>query len=434
MRFRHWLFGSVLILNLVRFIATDRSPAGFYVDEAVGAAHAICLGETGKDLFGNTLPLFSAGLGAGYYTAPYLFGEALWTRIFGTSTAAFRTFPAFVTCLTILFLFLWVRKKRGEETSWIAALLASISPWAFQFSRIAWDPPLSVFFIVLGLYCFEGMRWRYHWVTGALAFGLASVAYPGTRILTLPLVLLLPGLDWRKKSYSMAILFAVLAPVFWRSWVDPRFTARAEMLVLWSSHPMSPLRDAGWIEVMWNAVLNGLKHLSPEFLLLSGDQNLRHSTRATGMMSAPEFFLLSGGLVVLILGMIRNKKLPRQDTLFLFAGAGLGILPSALTWESVPHALRAIAAWPFFIVLAATAFTALAARIPVIRGYLLFFCTGFAIYFGNSYFGPWTETSEPWFQTENNTLGLAYSRLTSGVATCEEITEEIKFGPFRNLK
>jgi hypothetical protein len=434
MRFRHWLIGSVLILNLARFIATDRSPPGFYVDEAVGAAHALCLGETGKDLFGNTLPLFSAGLGAGYYTAPYLFGEALWTRIFGTSTGAFRTFPAFVTCLTILFLFLWVRKKRDEETAWTAALLASVSPWVFQFSRIAWDPPVSVFFIVLGLYCFQGLRWRYHWVAGAIAFGLASMAYPGTRILTLPLVLLLPGLEWRKKSYSMAILLAVLAPVFWRTWTDPRFTARAEMLVLWSSHPMSPLHDASALEIFWNLILNGLKHLSPDFLLISGDQNLRHSTREVGMMSTPEYVLLVGGLIAITLKLIRKKLIPDSQTLFLIAGAGLGIAPAALTWESVPHGLRAIAAWPFFTVLAALAFTGLVRWVPLIRSYLLLFCLAFVSFFGTVYFGSWTQESKPWFQTENNTLGLAYSRLTNGSITCEELAEEIKLGPFRNLK
>jgi hypothetical protein len=404
------------------------------VDEAVGAAHALCLGETGKDLFGNTLPLFSAGLGAGYYTAPYLFGEALWTRIFGVSTEAFRTFPAFVTCLTILFLFLWVRKKRDEDTAWLAALLASVSPWVFQFSRIAWDPPVSVLFIVLGLYCFEGLRWRFHWVAGALAFGMASMAYPGTRILTFPLILLLPGLEWKKKSYSTAILFAVLAPVFWRSMVDPRFTARAEMLVLWSGHPMSPLRDAEWWMIPWSAILNGLKHLSPEFLLTAGDHNLRHSTQFTGMMSPLEYIFLAGGLIALVSGMVRKAKKPERDVLFLLAAACLGILPSALTWESVPHALRSIAAWPFFIVLAAMAGTGFSRRLPWIRPYFLFFSLGFAIYFGSAYFGSWTTHSEPWFQTESNTLGLAYGRLSSGATTCEDIAEEIKIGPFRSLK
>jgi hypothetical protein len=434
MSLRAWTIGAILILNAVRFIATDRSPPGFYVDEAVGAAHALCLGETGKDLFGNAFPLFSAGLGAGYYTAPYLYGEALWTRIFGVSTAAFRTFPAFITCLTVVFIFLWVRKKEDEETALAAALLASVSPWVFQFSRIAWDPPVSACFIVLGLYAFESLKWRFHWVLGALAFGLASLAYPGTRILTFPLVLLLPGLGWKKKSYSMAILCIILAPVFWRTLVDPRFTARAEMLVLWSSHPMSPLHDSGVLEILWSAIQNFLSHLSPDFLMLSGDRNLRHSTGAVGMMSPVEYLLLVGGALSGSIMMIRKRTLPSEGIRFIMAGAILGILPSALTWESVPHSLRAIAAWPFFVVLAALTYRKLIRSAPLVRPAFLFICLGFAIFLGNAYFLDWTSRSEAWFQTENNTLGLSYSRLVSGEASCEDITKEIDLGPFRTLK
>jgi len=434
MSLRAWTIGAILILNAVRFIATDRSPPGFYVDEAVGAAHALCIGETGKDLFGNAFPLFSAGLGAGYYTAPYLYGEALWTRVFGNSTAGLRTFPAFITCLNVLFLFLWVLKKEDEETDLAAALLASVSPWVFQFSRIAWDPPVSAFFIVLGLYAFEALKWRFHWVIGAMAFGMASLAYPGTRILTFPLVLLLPGLGWKKKSYSTAILALILAPVFWRSLIDPRFTARAEMLVLWSSHPMSPLQDAGALDILWAAVLNGLSHLSPDFLLLTGDHNLRHSTGVVGMMSPIEYLLLVGGAVTGAITLIRRRKLPATGISFLLMGATLGILPSALTWESVPHSLRAIAAWPFFVVLAALACRNLIRHVPLFRPYFLLFCLGFAAFLGNAYFGNWTTRARAWFQTENNTLGQAYLRLVSGEVSCEDITKEIELGPFRTLK
>jgi hypothetical protein len=263
---------------------------------------------------------------------------------------------------------------------------------------------------------------------------LASLAYPGTRILTFPLILLLPGLGWKKKSYSMAILSILLMPVFWRSLVDPRFTARAEMLVLWSSHPMSPHHDAGALEIMWAAILNGLSHLSPDFLLLSGDRNLRHSTGVVGMMSPVEYLLLVGGALAGVFMMIRRRVFPSPQVRFLLVGALLGILPSALTWESVPHSLRAIAAWPFFVVLGALAYRKLVRAVPLTRPYFLLCCSGFAVFLGNAYFGNWTSGSEAWFQTENNTLGRAYSRLARGEASCEDITREIEIGPFRTLK
>jgi hypothetical protein len=206
------------------------------------------------------------------------------------------------------------------------------------------------------------------------------------------------------------------------------------MLVLWSSHPMSPLQDAGVLEILWAAILNGLSHLSTDFLLLSGDRNLRHSTGAVGMMSPVEYLLLLGGALAGSFRMVQRRMLPAPWVQFLMAGAILGILPSALTWESVPHSLRAIAAWPFFVVLSALAYRKLVRSVPLIRPYLLISCLGFAIFLGNAYFGNWTSRSGAWFQTENNTLGRAYSRLVAGEARCEDITKEIELGPFRTLK
>jgi hypothetical protein len=426
------MIGLILGLNLIRFISTDTAPPGFFVDEAVGAAHVICLKDKGEDLFANGFPLFSAGLGAGYYTAPFLYGEALWTGVFGNSTAAFRTFAAFVTCLTLLFLFLWVRNREDEETGLTVVLLASVSPWVFQFSRIAWDPPLSAFFLVLGLYCFQSLKSRFHWVFGAIAFGFASLAYPGSRIVTFPLLLLIPGLNARKKSYSLAILFLILAPVFWRSFHDPYFTARARMLILWSDHPMNPFQGSDLFGVVLALIKNLGLHLSPSFLLLSGDQNLRHSTGASGMMSPIEWFLLMIG-ASLVLGRVRSLGKSWNDTGFLTLGALLGILPAALTWESVPHALRAIVAWPFLIVLAGKSYRALRSRWALMQGLVPILSVAFSVYFLQSYFGPWKDRVAPWFQTENNSLGTAYERLTSG-EFCGDLQREILNGPFRNLK
>lgn len=113
----------------------------------MGAAQVLCIKQTGADYFGAKLPLFSPGLGGGYYTAPFLYGEALWTSVFGNSVVSFRSFVAFVSTLTIFGIYRFVKEfTKNETTARFALLFASISPWAFQFSRIAWDPPLAPFF------------------------------------------------------------------------------------------------------------------------------------------------------------------------------------------------------------------------------------------------------------------------------------------------
>ena len=422
----------ILILNIIRFVGLDQSPPGFYVDEAAGAAQVMCIKETGADLFRNSTPLFTPGLGGGYYTAPYVYGSALWTSMVGNSTAGFRSFLAFITCLSVAMIYLWVRRRTTESTALIAALLASISPWAFQFSRIAWDPPLAPFFILLGLYLYD-LQYRFRWIPASLAFALASYAYPGNRIQAAALLFLIPGIHWREKLKGFGAYLVFLIPLILKSIEDPMFTARARMLIIWSGHPMNPFHEDHFFGLCWDFIQNILLHLTPEFLLVSGDHNLRHSTQMNGMMSYPEYLILTSALIVFLVNGIRKRKIifDRFPT-FLFAAAILGITPAALTWESVPHALRAIGAWPFFVMLAAYAFSQISKRyIHSWTSILIASSLGFACYFNYYYFTSYPELSASWFQTEQNPIGTAYQRMINDGISCDTIQKEFTHGTYR---
>ena len=419
----------ILLVNSLRFIGLESAPPGYYVDEAVGSAQVICLKQTGRDLFNSKLPLFSPGLGAGYYTAPYLYGSALWTSIFGDSIAAFRSFAAFITCLTIALIYLWMKRKTNTRIALIAVLLASVSPWAFQFSRIAWDPPLAPFFMMLGLNLFESRK-NWNWIAGTLAFALASYSYPASRIQMAPLLFLIPGTDWKRKLKSFVLYLTLLLPLLVRPLTDPRFTARAKMLVLWSTHPMNPYHDAGIIELAFAFLNNMLLHFTPDFLLLTGDRNLRHSIQTSGMMSVVEWTILVIALLVFIWKIARFKKISLDHTaLFLLFGAILGIAPAALTWESVPHALRAIGAWPFFILLAAWMFGKLNFKQTKFWTVVLILLTVlFSRRYLINYFFEYPKIATNWFQTEHNPLGKAYEQMTKQGISCKTLQEEMKNG------
>ena len=419
----------ILLVNSLRFIGLESAPPGYYVDEAVGSAQVICLKQTGSDLFNSKLPLFSPGLGAGYYTAPYLYGSALWTSIFGDSIAAFRSFAAFITCLTIALIYLWMKRKTNTRIALIAALLASVSPWAFQFSRIAWDPPLAPFFMMLGLNLFESRK-KWNWIAGTLAFALASYSYPASRIQMAPLLFLIPGMDWKRKLKSFVLYLTLLLPLLVRPLTDPRFTLRAKMLVLWSDHPMNPHHDAGLVELTIAFLKNMALHFTPDFLLMTGDRNLRHSIQSAGMMSVAEWMILAFALLIFIWKLFRFQK-PTLDRIVLFLSAGvlLGIAPAALTWESVPHALRAIGAWPFFILLAAWLLQKLNLKhTKICTTALVIITLLFSTRYLVNYFFEYPQIAANWFQTEHNRLGSAYDQMTNQGISCKTLQEEMKNG------
>jgi len=66
----------LLILNSLKFIGLDYTPPGFYIDEVAGAVQAICLQESGRDFYGDFLPLFAPGVNDAFYTPTYLYGQA----------------------------------------------------------------------------------------------------------------------------------------------------------------------------------------------------------------------------------------------------------------------------------------------------------------------------------------------------------------------
>jgi hypothetical protein len=416
-------FVLVFLIQFLRFYGVSVAPPGFFWDEAAGATQVLCLKETESDFFGNHLPLFSPGGGGGFYTAPYIYGQMAWTSIFGNSIAAFRSFPGFVTVLTLLFFALFLRRSVGTSVTLWFLVLGSISPWSFQFSRIAWDPPLAPFFIGLGMWLFTSEAQWAPWLAG-VSFAAAAYSYPPTRLQAILLLLLMPGVSWRQTLRATAVFVLTLIPLLFRS-VDADFTARTSYLAIWS--PSNPHRYDNWIGLAFGVMKNFLLHLTPNFLVRHGDANLRHSTQAFGMISYPE----AAGLGAGFLGLFHSKArqtLNRAELNLVWTGVlGLvtGILPSALTWEGVPHALRSITTWPFLSMLAALAiskFTVL--KSTLWQGAILLACAVFFSFYWRDYYFRYPNRAEDWFRTESVTespLGTAYKKIVEEGRTCAQL-------------
>ena len=427
----------VLILNALRFVGLSISPPGFYVDEAAGATQVLCLEQTGHDFFNEHWPLFSHGLGGGFYTAPFLYGEMIWTSIFGNSPQVFRAFLGLVTCFTIYFLYSWVRRRGGERAALFTALSASIMPWAFQFSRIAWDPPLAVLFLVIALWASSGKKMN---PFAGVFLALAAYSYPPMRVGAALFWILIPGRTWKQTFRDLGVFAVVCIPLFLRS-MDPDFVARGKMLAIWSSYSTNPYANANIFQLLGGFISQVCEHFSFDFLFLKGDANLRHSIQSMGMLSWMDGLSILGGIYFLLRMILPSKIREKlrlgknipwsngQIELLMVAILGIliGVTPAALTWEGVPHALRAIGAWPFFAVISGLMFAQLEKSIPdgtlrkcVSPALGLFAMCFFAIYL-NDYFGAYAERAVPWFQTDNAPISQAYHRMTVEGKSCAEL-------------
>jgi hypothetical protein len=411
------IFWAVLAgLNLLRFWGLESSPAGFYVDEVAGATHVLCLRDTNLDADGEPLGLASRALGGGYSTAPWLLAARAWVALGGDGVAAFRSLSALFGLLAVLGIYFLGRRLGGESLGRWAAILLTVSPWAFASTRIAWDVPLALPLLIWGsVLLLSEPRTVLRSSLSGLLFGLAALSYPPTKV---QLVLLLPALilcrtgpSWRHRLrqewglIAVLLVFAGLIATFHAA--HPESLERSRVLSIasdriWSEHPGAP-RTMTLTGVAGLFLDQLASHFRPGYLVLSGDANLRHGSGAAGIWGAFDV----AGLLLLLVGLITSAAAPRLRLAALLAVAYLsGIVPAALTWEGNPHALRSIGALPFLALLGALGWSAFQSAAPngsVRRvfaaglGLLAVVATARQL---TDYFVHYPARSAPWFDAE----------------------------------
>ena len=412
---------TVLIvgLNIARFLALEVSPPGFYIDEAAASMNSMCLAQEGTDYAGRRLPLYSAmEFGGMVVNAPFLYSGAAWVSLFGDSIGALRAMSAFFTVVALFGVHSIGRSLVSPFAGLMVLFVGSLSPWAFQFSRIAWDPPLAPAYFVWGVFFLVCRRTLLSAMGAGALFALAAYAYQATRVqVLLFLIPTLPSLYFfAGHSLKRLLLFGLacgtlLVPLA-VALLSPELQTRFNAVGIFSSHY---LHSIGYDDSLWSIAgvffRNFLKHLSVDYLLLLGDGNLRHSSRAVGILSPLDalafafgvFFLIEKGVCLRGRWTAFPLEASSQDqqylALFLVAVLGIfsGISPAALTWESIPHALRSIGAWPFVALLSGTILHFVVLRWRHAFGVIGIVSVAYLAYFGRYYFIEYPFHSRPWF-------------------------------------
>lgn len=396
-----WLRLLIVLAALwlvVRFCGLGTSPPGFFMDEATPAINAMCLAETGQNIQGEPWPLYSHAAGGGSHTLVLLAFDVVWIKVFGTSRASFRAVSGFFILLTAFGLLLIARditklvppseeeadRRMHAAFPWLVLLAALVSPWAFHFSRIGWDPPVAPAFLIWSiaamLRCQAARRTSFLWalLAGAAA-ALSMIAYAPLRAvvpLVLPLVLLLLLLvtpSWsdrwrlvRNMVFACIMGTALLASTI-RMLLEGKINERMNNIAIWRPDWMEQhaISTPHWRFLVETFLDNMLAHLKPSFLLFDGDAVLRHSPHLAGQLSPVDMAALLLILAVAALAITRTLRgtftatplLPTPPTramrwmlvVVLAATACwlVALIPSALTYDGIPHAIRSLAAWPF---------------------------------------------------------------------------------------
>jgi hypothetical protein len=399
----------VFVATILRFLFLHSSPPGFYIDEAAISAQVICLKQSGADLAGHAWPLFVQVLGGGYATPSYLYSGVAWTSVFGDSVSSFRAMAAFYSALFIGGSYLLgTRFWKSKQAGWFCALAAALSPWAFQFARIAWDPALAPAFSVwaFALLWSKGRYEKLEAVLGGLCLSLAAYSYPPLRVqLAIMTPFALGFLIVReKKSWVSGLIFGVAALVFSipliQMTLSGELQGRFAMLSVFNPDYLRQFGEPSFGLGLSELIKNFASHFSLNYLAHSGDANLRHSTQSFGQWSWLDLFaLLTAFGTFLYFGYRRKlKAIVWVPIVFVVIGYLAGILPAAMTWESNPHALRSIGA-VVFLSLGVGGVLNFAWNFKALRVSTVAVSIAFLALFAKDFFTEYPQRSYLWFDS-----------------------------------
>lgn len=397
------LIAVVLVVGLMRFYQIDRIPYGFHVDEHASALGIECLATEGTGPWGQKNPIFMQ-MGYGTPKPPvYLYPGMLWSKIFGFTPESMRLFSVTVVTLTVLGVFAWGYRIGGFTLGLWAMLAASISPWVWVESRVAFESMMAPMFIVWGLFFCFGKRGVWEMFVSGLMFCGAMYAYPPARLMVPLLLLTLFVFSYKRwsilfKSYAAFIfgLIILIAPLVTET-LNGQLQSRFNEISITSPVYLDSVgAKHNIVGIAGEFIKSYLTHLTPSYLFFHGDPSYVHSTRHFGILSWLDMMA-----ILLLIISVFLKPWPLKDhgilILFCLINIFLSIVPSGLTNSELPNALRTSMGWPFLSMLVGLVIVYGSRSIPWINLAALLISGLFALSFLNVYFKKYPEEGKGYF-------------------------------------
>jgi len=377
----------LLILAAAAFLRLFRLgqvPISMFGDELDVGYHAYSILKTGRDYYGNFLPLHFHSL-AEWRTPLYLYSAVPTVGIWGITALGVRLPAALFGIAGVWALFLLVRQlTKNEKLALLSAAVLAFSPWHIQYSRAAFEVTLLLLFLLMGLYLFFKSINDAKWLPVSAAFLAFTPWIYSTAKLFTPLLLIFLLLVWGKEILSLSkkhltvaavALLIIGAPIAYSTVFgggaqrfgyvsvftnpvtetevgvarqnDARF--RGEMGV--GLTPTLKDRVIHNKYTFWgkNILKNYFEPFSTDFLFIKGDLNLRHSIENVG-----QFYVVEAAALILGIIFFFTSKLSKKIKWFIIFWLLAGVIPASITRDGGKHATRLILILPALVILIAS--------------------------------------------------------------------------------
>jgi len=381
----------VILAFFLRVFRITQAPPSLSWDEAAVGYNAYSIWKTGKDEFAQPLPFSFKSFGD--YKSPLLIYLTVpFVGLLGLNEFAVRFPSAFFGTLTVLVIYLLTKelfkeKKELEIGNWkleiglIAGFLLAISPWHLQFSRVAFEPNLALFFIVLGVWLFlKALKRPIFYLLSSISYLLSLYSYHSPKLF-LPLFLLILTFIYRKQIFKKQnfgylfltlILGLILVFPLLKTHLGGEAGARFTGTSIFYDKE-EKLRQFNF-QLVKDIGRNYFVDYSPQFLFFGNEENLRNKMKEIGLLYLIEAPFLLIGLYTLI------KQRKEKWAKLLLTWLLLAPIPAMIGIEA-PHSLRTLNMLPALIIVIAIAIGKFLGYIRRLgKKKMLFFCFLFSVF------------------------------------------------------
>lgn len=411
-----WLLIPILILAFgIRIYNLSSNPPELFSDEITQVLSAKALIETGKDINGKTNLFLYNKIKLG--TPLYGYLAAVSTYILGNNTFSIRLPAAIAGTISVFLIYLLANFITNNKfTSLLCAFFAAIIPWSIYFSRIGWEPALTIPFLLVSIYSILFAINKNSKKLIVLSFCLfAFSVYVSDALEFLsPLFLITIIAIYHKnvfknfKTYIIAFCYflLLLTPLFYVSLTQPLKHDRAIKL--------STFRTGVNKDTLTIFANNYISHFKYDFLFQKGDPNLRHGTGTDGVLYPVLLPFIIIGLITI------GKNYKNKNYILLIFWLLYFPLGGSLTNDGVPHATRTLIGWPILLIISTIGivkvFNIIKNKNLVKIITILIILVSFASYykFFNNYFKTYPINSQFWWEYGQKDVYETIKNITKG--------------------
>lgn len=353
----------LLLAVFLRFFNLNNLPPSLNWDEVSLGYNAYSILKTGKDEWGESLPLSFRAYGE-YKLPAYVYLDAPFIATFGLNEWGVRLPSTIMGIFTCVFLFLILKVlTKDVRVGLIGFFLVASAPWAIILSRIGLEANLALALTTGAVYFL--LKEKPNLIISSLLLGLSIFAYNSSRIVSPLLLILAIIFFWRHfKNYKLkAVTALVVFFIFFSAAIPLAFlqdsSARYKLTAILDEGAINQINESRGasglpqpIDIIVHnkatyfassSFKNYLAHFNPGFLFLTGGSNYQFSVPGSPLL----FPILLPFLIYGIWMAIKSKDKKWKFILFwLF----LAPIPAAITRDS-PHALRSLMMLPPVILL-----------------------------------------------------------------------------------